>query len=243
MKNIFLSIIILSIVLPVASQELDEAYLESLPEDIRQDLIRKAKEGEEDFEKPVYRRESSKLEKKYLDDIDDEKDVEEDKKKDDLRKIYGEDFFNTIQTTFMPVNEPNFDPSYILDYGDVIEIELIGQKSSKDKYQIKRDGSVLISDIGKINLSGMSLSEATKYIKAKISTIYIGTEAYVSLTNIRDINVVIAGNVFNPGIYTISGNSNPLHALSMAGGVDEFGSYRNIKVKRNNEVINTIDIY
>ncbi len=242
MKKIFLSIILLSIVLPAASQELDEAYLESLPEDIRKDLIRKAKEGEEDFEKPVYRRESSKLEKKYLDDIDDEEE-EEDKKKDNLKKIYGEDFFDTIQTTFMPVNEPNFDPSYVLDYGDVIELELIGQKSTKDKYQIKRDGSIIISDIGKVNLSGMSLSEASEYIKAKISNIYIGTQAYVSLTNIRDINVVITGNVFNPGIYTISGNSNPLHALSMAGGVDEFGSYRNIRVKRNNEVINTIDIY
>ena len=61
--------------------------------------------------------------------------------------------------------------------------------------------------------------------------------------NIRDINVVIAGNVFNPGIYTISGNSNPLHALSMAGGVNEFGSFREILVKRNKKLIHTIDLY
>jgi protein involved in polysaccharide export with SLBB domain len=85
--------------------------------------------------------------------------------------------------------------------------------------------------------------EASSYLKARVASIYIGTEAFISIINIRDINVVIAGNVFNPGVYTISGNSNALHALSMAGGVDEFGSYRNIKVKRDNSVIGTIDIY
>jgi protein involved in polysaccharide export with SLBB domain len=53
----------------------------------------------------------------------------------------------------------------------------------------------------------------------------------------------VSGNVFNPGIYTLSGNSNPIHALVMAGGVDEFGSYRDIKVKRGNKVIHTIDVY
>jgi protein involved in polysaccharide export with SLBB domain len=54
---------------------------------------------------------------------------------------------------------------------------------------------------------------------------------------------MVSGNVFNPGIYTFSGNSNPIHALVMAGGVDEFGSYRDIKVKRGNKVIHTIDVY
>ena len=59
----------------------------------------------------------------------------------------------------------------------------------------------------------------------------------------RDINVLVSGNAFNPGIYTLSGNSNPLQALVVAGGINEFGSFRNIVVKRNNKIIQKIDIY
>ena len=65
----------------------------------------------------------------------------------------------------------------------------------------------------------------------------------MTLSEIRDINVLISGNAFNPGIYTLNGNSNILHALSMAGGINKYGSYRNILHLRNNEVIGKLDIY
>lgn len=243
MKKIILIISLFVISISSFTQELDEDYLASLPEDIRSDLLKKVKDGDENFESPVYRRQSSALKKNTNKDNEFDEEELEDSEEDDVKKVYGHQFFDTIQTTFMPVNEPNFNPSYILDYGDVLEIQLIGQKNTKNTYELYRDGSIVFPDIGKLTLAGMTLMEANKYIKSKVSNIYIGTEAFVSIINIRDINVVIAGNAYNPGVYTISGNSNALHALSMAGGVDEFGSYRNIKVKRDNKIIGTIDLY
>ena len=113
-------------------------------------------------------------------------------------------------------------PAYILDFGDIIEIQIIGQIESIDTYLIGRDGSINIPDVGKFNLSGISMSDASSLIKAKVSNAYIGTEAFVSLNSIRDINVLVSGNAFNPGVYTLSGNSNLLHAVAVAGGgVDE----------------------
>lgn len=243
MKKIILIISLFVISMSSFTQELDEDYLASLPEDIRSDLLKKVKDGDENFESPVYRRQSSALKKDTNKDNEFDEEELEDSEEGDVKKVYGHQFFDTIQTTFMPVNEPNFNPSYILDYGDVLEIQLIGQKNTKNTYELYRDGSIVFPDIGKLTLAGMTLMEANKYIKSKVSNIYIGTEAFVSIINIRDINVVIAGNAYNPGVYTISGNSNALHALSMAGGVDEFGSYRNIKVKRDNKIIGTIDLY
>lgn len=243
MKKIILIISLFVISMSSFTQELDEDYLASLPEDIRSDLLKKVKDGDENFESPVYRRQSSALKKNTNKDNEFDEEELEDSEEGDVKKVYGHQFFDTIQTTFMPVNEPNFNPSYILDYGDVLEIQLIGQKNTKNTYELYRDGSIVFPDIGKLTLAGMTLMEANKYIKSKVSNIYIGTEAFVSIINIRDINVVIAGNAYNPGVYTISGNSNALHALSMAGGVDEFGSYRNIKVKRDNKIIGTIDLY
>ena len=229
MKKIFL-LACLVVSAAIYSQELDEAYLQSLPEGVREDVLNKI-EAKDDLDKPVYRRAST-----FID-----KDKDEDEGIDNI--LFGSDFFDVMQTSFMPINEPNLDSSYVLDFGDVLEIQLIGQKDQIDNYSINRDGSINLPDIGRLNLSGLSLNDASNLIKAKVSSAYIGTEAYISLKNIRDINVLVVGNAYNPGIYTLNGNSNMLHALSMAGGINDIGSYRNINLIRSGKVIDTLDIY
>ena len=225
MKKIFL-LALLVVSTTIYSQELDEAYLQSLPESVRADVLNtiEAKDG---ADKPVYRRASTFI----------------DKKEDTSTALFGSNFFDVIQSSFMPINEPNLDSAYILDFSDVLEIQLIGQKNIIENYSINRDGSINFPDIGKINVSGLSLNDASNLIKAKINSAYIGTEAYVSLKNIRDINVLVVGNAYNPGVYTLNGNSNMLHALSMAGGVSDIGSYRNINLIRSGKIIETLDIY
>ena len=224
MKNIFIFTFIIFTSVTI-SQEFNEDYLQSLPKEVREDVLKRV-DSKSESEKPVYRNPSSELEKTIK-----------------STDIFGKKFFTTYQSTFMPINEPNFDANYILDYGDVLKIQLIGQKDIIDNYEISRDGSINLPDIGQIYLSGNTLKEAILMIRAYITKAYIGTDVFVSLESVRDVNVIVSGNVFNPGIYTLSGNSNPIHALVMAGGVDEFGSYRDIKVKRGNKVIHTIDVY
>ena len=226
-KKILLSAILLTSIVSY-SQELDESYLASLPETVREDLEKKM-EAEEELEEPVYRRASTFVDKDQDDDY--------------TTSLFGEDFFDVMQTSFMPINEPNLDSSYTLDFGDVLEIQLIGQKDSINSYAISRDGSINLSDIGKLNLAGLSLNDASSLIKAKVNSSYIGTTAFISLKNVRDINILIVGNAYNPGIYTLNGNSNMLHALSMAGGINDIGSYRNISLVRSGEIIDTLDIY
>ena len=230
MKKIFLLSFLL-VSATICSQELDESYLQSLPEDIRADVLKKI-DAKESLEKPVYRRASTFIDKEE----DEDKDINK-------TSLFGSNFFDVMQTSFMPINEPNLDSSYVLDFGDVLEIQLIGQKDMIESFSINRDGSINLLDIGKINLSGLSLNDAGNLIKAKVNSAYIGTEAYVSLKNIRDINVLIVGNAYNPGIYTLNGNSNMLHAISMAGGINDIGSYRNINLIRSGKVIDTLDIY
>ena len=148
-----------------------------------------------------------------------------------------------MQTTLMPINEPNFDGSYVLDFGDVLEIQLVGQESLLERMPVNRDGSISIPNIGKIYVSGLSLSEASENIKNKVSASYIGVNAYISLVNVRDIQVIVAGDVFSPGPYALNGNSNLFHALSMAGGPSEIGSFRKIMLVRQGKTIKVIDLY
>ena len=216
MKKIFLSALLLASA-GLHSQELDEAYLASLPESVRGDVLDKIAEKEVK-DTPVYRRPSSMINKPSSNSA-----------------RFGAQIFDMMQTSFMPINEPNFDSSYILDFGDTLEIQLIGQQNAIEKLSIKRDGSINIPEIGKISVAGLSLNAASSIIKDKIANAYIGIEAFVTLVNIRDIQVLITGNAYNPGIYTLNGNSNLLHALSMAGGIDESGSYRKIELIRDND--------
>ena len=143
----------------------------------------------------------------------------------------------------MPINEPNLEADYVLGHGDVLEIQLVGQEDLIKKIQIGRDGSINIPDIGKLQISGLTLNEAIAYVRNKIKASFIGTEAFITLTNLRDINVLVSGNAYNPGIYTVSGNSNILHVLGVAGGINENGSYREIVLIRNGTVIDTLDMY
>jgi protein involved in polysaccharide export with SLBB domain len=224
MKKIFLSAFLI-VSTGLYSQELDEAYLASLPESVRADVLDKIADREAK-DTPAYRRPSSMIKKPSIGS-----------------NRFGAQIFDMMQTSFMPINEPNFDSSYVLDFGDTLEIQLVGQQNSTDELFIKRDGSINISEIGKVSVAGLTLESASNLIKNKITNAYIGIEAFVTLVNIRDIQVLITGNAYNPGIYTLNGNSNLLHALSMAGGVDDTGSYRKIDLIRNDEVIKTIDLY
>ena len=80
-------------------------------------------------------------------------------------------------------------------------------------------------------------------VKRKYTETFIGVQAFITLSQIRDINVLITGNVSFPGIYTLSGNSNILQALNMAGGINEIGSLREISLKRDNQNDQIVDLY
>lgn len=255
MKKIRLILLSL-IIVTVSAQELDEDFLQSLPDDIRRDISEKnAKQGTESQENYRPYMYSSKLRQaEELLDLKDRLeldllelqrrlDAQEGLYVDKKLRLFGLDFFNTFQTSFMPINEPNPDAGYLLDVGDILNIQLVGQINETEDYSINNDGSVSLPDIGKIVIAGLSLNEASLFIKSKINAALIGTEAFISLSGIRDVNVMVSGNAKNPGIYTLTGNSNILHAISVAGGISEFGSVREINLIRDNKVIESLDIY
>lgn len=238
------------------AQELDQTFLNSLPDDIKEDLLNKASTQDNNLQENYspYKY-SSKLEQaeellKLKERI--ERDLEELEKRlssDEKMqlnyeyKIFGSEFFKTFQTTYMPINEPNPDSSYILDVGDILNIQLIGQQEYIRNFPINGSGSINLPDIGRLIVAGLPLTEASALIKSKINKSFIGTEAFVTLDEIRDINILVTGNAKDPGVYTLSGNSNLLHAINVAGGIGEHGSYREINLLRNNEIIETLDIY
>jgi protein involved in polysaccharide export with SLBB domain len=253
-KLAILSFVLISMSLD--AQELDPKFLDSLPDDIRKDLENKnqkqVEKSNETYRPYLYSSKLSQAEEllslkdrleKDLLDLNRRLDTGENLTVGEELKLYGADFFNTFQTSFMPINEPNPDSGYMLDVGDILQIQLVGPDAYIEDFLISSDGSINIPDIGKIIVAGLSLNDTSKFIKSKVNTAFIGTEAFVSLSEIRDVNILVTGNAQNPGIYTLSGNSNILHAISAAGGISEFGSLREINLLRDNIIVESLDVY
>jgi protein involved in polysaccharide export with SLBB domain len=250
--------ILLSMIISVSlhAQELDEDFLDSLPDDLKEDLIQKneskEKKANETYRPYLYSSKLSQAEEllklkdrleKDLLDLERRLATEENLTISEELRLYGADFFNTFQTSFMPINEPNPDSGYMLDVGDILQIQLVGKNDYIEDFLISSDGSINLPDIGKIIVAGLSLNDTSMLIKSKVNSAFISTEAFISLSEIRDVNILVTGNAQNPGIYTLTGNSNILHAISAAGGISEFGSLREINLIRDNIIIETLDVY
>ncbi len=244
MKKLLLSPLFLALLVPIQfhAQEFDPNYLDSLPESVRKDVESQIEKNNEDLETTKKIRPSSELLK-----YDTVREWEEFKRKRNAEffnsERYGINLFRTMQSSFMPINEPNFGNNYILDYGDVIDISLFGNLEEQYLLEIKRDGSISIPQIGSIVISGLTYDQGIKKITNQIKNAFIGVNVDIKLEKIRDIKVLMSGSIEFPGVYTLSGNSNVLQAINIAGGIKENGTLRDVEIKRNGKVVETIDLY
>lgn len=248
-SRIFIAINLLFIT-SVYSQDMSEEFLSSLPEGLRDQIETQTEKSEQEQEvEGLFRADTSVYNnkkilqnlKKQVEDLGERILFEESNNKE--LKRFGEEFFSSIQSSFMPINIPNLSSNYIIDVGDELSIMLTGINNQEHKLFVQRDGSLIIPEFGKIYVSGRSLDESAELIKNFIETSAVGINAFITLSAIRDVQIIMLGGVKSPGIYTVSGGSNPVFALNVAGGISENGSFRKIDHRRNGKTIQSIDLY
>ena len=120
---------------------------------------------------------------------------------------------------------------------------MVGRENEIEDLRINRDGSINIPSVGNVLIAGLTYSQAVDIIQKRVQQAYAGIDAYITLSDLRDMNVLIVGNVFSPGMYTLSGGSSPMALIYAAGGINDQGSFRYISHKRNNELLQNIDLY
>src|SRR5699024_10679399 len=168
-------------------------------------------------------------------------------------KIFGYNLFNNSDISFEPVLNIPTPTDYQLGPGDEIIIDIWGAAQMNYQLNITPGGMVNIPNIGPINVNGLTVEEATNKLRSRLGDIYSGlnpsdefnkdTYMQLSLGQIRSIKVNIIGEVNTPGTYTLSSLSTVFNALYAAGGPSTTGSFRDIKVIRNNETVATFDLY
>ena len=164
--------------------------------------------------------------------------------------VFGRNIFNTSNLTFEPSSNLPTPTNYRLGAGDEIIIDIWGTSQVSIQQTITPDGAINIDNLGLVFLNGMTVNQATNYLRKELNKIYAGlsdenptSHIKVSLGNSRTIQVNVMGEVYQPGTYAISAFSTVFHALYNAGGVSDIGSLRNIQVVRNGKSIANVDVY
>ena len=165
---------------------------------------------------------------------------------------FGSNFFENNNISEVPQLFVATPSDYRLGPGDELIINLYGASENSYSVQISRNGTVKFDRLAPIYLSGLSIKSAKARLKNSLTKLYAGlasddqlnkVDIDVSLQKARSVVINITGQVTAPGTYTISGFSSVLNALFAAGGPNEVGSFRNIKLLRNGKVSKTIDLY
>jgi len=161
----------------------------------------------------------------------------------DSLRVFGYDMFNVSPSSFAPSAPTSVPPDYTLGPGDNIIVNLWGRVDLELDLTVDREGKVFIPKAGDLTVWGLTLDQFEEKLKKKLSTIYSDFEMNVIMGKIRQIKVFVFGEAKNPGGYTVSSLSTLFNALYMAGGSNQRGSMRKIKLIRNNKEIATVDLY
>lgn len=165
-------------------------------------------------------------------------------------KIFGSYLFNSKNLTFEPSLNIQTPKTYEVNIGDEIIINIWGNSQNNYQLAVNLNGQIMIPDIGPVYVVGLTFEQAQNKIKKRLTSIYADmgsqnpeTFAQVNMGQLRSINVNLVGEVEMPGTYTLPGTSTVFNALYLSGGPSSIGSYRNIKVIRDNKTFKNVDIY
>lgn len=159
------------------------------------------------------------------------------------KKVFGRDIFNNKDLTFEPNMNIATPQNYILGPGDAVYIDIYGASQKTIESTVSPDGEVTIEGFGPVQVSGLTVAQANARLRSTLGARYSSSKIKLTVGQTRSIMINVMGEVKNPGTYTLPAFATVFHALYMAGGTNDIGTMRNIKVYRNNRLVSVVDIY
>ena len=159
------------------------------------------------------------------------------------KKVFGRDIFNNKELSFEPNMNIATPQNYRLGPGDAVIIDIYGAPQKTIQSTVSPDGEVTIEGYGPVNVSGLTVAQANARLRNTVGSRYRSSRVKLTVGQTKTIMVNVMGEVKAPGTYTLSAFATVFHALYMAGGTNDLGTLRNIKVYRNNRLVTVVDIY
>ena len=215
-----------------------EQYLKFLPDSVRSSVESRLSDDVEDSSDYM---ELNKVQRNLI--IQDNEEFKEfDDYGNEIPDFFGYDLFKS-KGSFQAQGIIAAPKDYVLGPGDELSINFSGSIQAIKKVSINREGNIFLRELGTISLSGLTFNESSEKLKNVTEASLIGTAVEISLSRLRTIQVFVLGNSKNPGSYNLSPLSSISSILFNTEGPSENGSLRNISLKRNNEVIGSLDLY
>ena len=158
-------------------------------------------------------------------------------------KVFGRNIFNNKRLTFEPNMNIATPDDYRLGPGDEVYVDVWGASQQRFECTVSPEGVINIENFGPVQVSGLTVAQTNARLRSTLGARYAGSDVRLTVGQTRTITVDVMGEVKTPGTYTLSAFSTVFHALYMAGGTNDIGTLRNIKVFRNGRQITTCDIY
>jgi protein involved in polysaccharide export with SLBB domain len=156
---------------------------------------------------------------------------------------FGYDLFAGEPSTFAPATDIPVPVDYVIGPGDTIELQLFGNQNSSHTLVVTREGVLNFPELGPITVAGMRFSDMQETLQRRVGEQLIGVRSSISMGRLRSIRIFVLGDAHRPGSYTVSALTTMTNALFVSGGVDPIGSLRNVQLKRNGQVVTTLDLY
>jgi len=156
---------------------------------------------------------------------------------------FGYDVFKPGGASLSSPSSGPVPPDYVLGPGDSIRVQLFGNINGIYEYEVSRDGALNLPEIGPVTVAGLPFSEFRTDLNKRVQEMLIGTQVSVTMGQLRTIRVYVLGDVNRPGSVVVSGLETMTGALYQSGGISLIGSLRNIQLKRNGEVVSSLDAY
>jgi len=158
-------------------------------------------------------------------------------------KVFGRDIFNNRLLSFEPNMNIATPQDYVLGPGDQLVIDIYGASQKSYQLTVSPEGAVTVPGYGPVQVGGLTVAAAQNKVRSGLGGRYSSSDVKVSVGQTRTILISVMGEVKVPGTYHLSAFASVFHALYMAGGINELGTLRNIKVFRGGRQVTVVDVY
>lgn len=170
-------------------------------------------------------------------------DREDSKVGPDSLRVFGRDIFNNKLLSFEPNMNIATPQTYVLGPGDEVIVDIYGASQKSETLTVSPDGDIIIPNYGPVKVAGLTVASAQSKIRSTLGSRYASSSLKLTVGQTRTMMINVMGEVKVPGTYTLSAFATVFHALYMAGGINDLGTLRNIKVYRGGKLVTVVDVY
>lgn len=157
-------------------------------------------------------------------------------------KVFGEQLF---RGAFATTSGSTFNNSYVINPGDNVQVRMWGAYQFASTMTVDPQGNIFLPNVGPVKVAGVQNGNLQQVVNTAVSRIYrANVGVYASLEQAQPVKVFVTGFVNQPGYYGGLAADSVLSYLDRAGGVDpKRGSYIDIQIRRNGQVMQQVNLY